>query len=271
MGQAGEIAAGEHAGNVRVGHQIAAGIDHIGLPSLDAGVFQAYDGSWTVPFQVSVPAAAAAGQRAVVEISRGDGSALSSYLLADPWKETDGRAYLQGNTVLPPGEYRLAVGLLDVRGESSWAAERPVMVPGGAPAFWLSELILGARLSPLGRPQDLLEPYTWMSVAVPPRGGGAFAQGETLWFYAHACNVGLDAAGRPALDTELELSGKLKFHGPVEMTPARVNPGCWALAQSLDLPAATFAPGTYRLAIVVTDRTTGQRLSSARAFEIREP
>jgi GWxTD domain-containing protein len=239
-------------------------------PVLDAHVFQAYDGSWILPFQVSLPAAEATGQRAVVQLSHEDGSELLAYVLADSWQTAGGRSRLQGNSNLLPGEYVLSVGLLDDQGQLDWATQRSIAIPG-QPAFWVSDLVLTEQIAPIGRRQELLEPYTWMSVGVAPKGDDAFPLGSTLWIYAHVCNAALDKDGRPTIDTTLELEGTKRFRGRVDMNPTQVNPRCWALGQSLELLAGTFKPGPYRLSIRVADRTSGTQLAASRAFEIRKP
>lgn len=239
--------------------------------TLDVAVFQAYDARWITPFQISLPAASAQGQKAVVEITNEQGESVLSFVTADAWETFGTRAYLQGNAALPVGNFTLTAGLLDAAGQVVWAAREAVVIPSGEPTFWISELVLSEQLYSLEKRQEMLEPWSWSSVAVVPKGDDTFAPGTTLWFYAHVCNAKLDANGKPALQSLIKLAGTRKYRGPVEVEPVKVNDSCWVLAQSIDLVAATFVAGTYELTLQVTDSAAGNTVLASRSFGVAAP
>lgn len=244
-----------------------------GGPDLEAGAFQTYDEKWAIELQVAQPAAQAAGQRVAVEVTR-DGAAVHAFELADAWQTIGGEAYLQGAVPVEPGAYQVVAGIVDATGKVTWAAKKAVTVPADSAAPWMSDLYLTQHIQPLAdnRRQEMLEPFTWMSVNVVPQGDDRFAQGSTIWLYAHVCNAKVDpATQKPTLQTVLYLSGTKKFRGRIPMEATSVNPNCWALNQSLDLVPATFPPGDYEMKLELSDGAGGAKLSASHPFTVVKP
>ena len=129
-------------------------------------------------------------------------------------------------------------------------------MPATSPGFWVSKLILADNIYTLDRKQEMLEPYSWEGVAIVPKGDDVFTSGSALWFYVHVCGPTLGPNGKPTLKTIVDLKGKRKFRGPVEIEPTKADDSCWILAQAIDL-IPQFVPGDYELKLEVTDTATG--------------
>lgn len=239
-----------------------------GSTTLDASLFQAADGTWIVPFQVSLPTTAAAGQRLLVKVTKADGSIAIEYLSTSAFETFGPRAYLQDTLVLPPdATYTLVAGLLETSGQVSFAATRPLVIPNAEPTFWVSDLLLSDNIYSLDHRQEQIESFSWNGVAVIPKGDNSFPTGTALWFYTHVCNPSLGPDGKPTLKTIVDLKGKRKFRGPMAIEATKANERCFVLAQAIDLQPQ-FVAGDYELKLEITDTTTNATASRSRPFSI---
>jgi hypothetical protein len=239
--------------------------------ALDAAAFQASDGTWMVPLQVSVAAAAATAADATLvgEVLDGQsGASVLQFQATRPWETSGDRKLIQQTLVLPAGDHTIQVGLVDAAGKVVWAGKDTVKVPGGEPGYWMSELVLSDNIFAMQDKQEMLEPFAWQGVAVVPKGDNTFAQGGPVWFYAHVCNPGLDPQGLPTLKTTLELKGPRRIRGPAKIDPVKAGESCWILAQALDLLPDQFPAGEYEIKMEITDTSSSKTLSSGGKFQV---
>jgi len=239
---------------------------------LDAGAFQASDGRWIVPLQVSATGSVPDGPaRLVGELVDEGGETELAFRLEAPWQESKGQRYVKETLVAPAGSYELRAGLEDGSGKVVWAGSEKVEVPAAADGYWLSELVLSDNIYPMQEAQEMLEPYAWQGIAVVPKAGRTFRQGELLWFYVHACNPALGDSGEPTLKVNLVLEGPTSFRGPLAVQPAKAGDECWVVAQGIDLVPDRFPPGDYEMKVQVRDSLGSTTLSSGEEFTVVAP
>ena len=232
---------------------------------LAAGAFQAGDGTWIVPVQVATEGPAPPdGTLVIGELVDAAGESRVAFRLEPEWKESRDQRYAKATVVAPPGAYRLRAGLESPAGEVLWAGQQEVEVPAAA-GFWLSELVLSEDIHPMQQAQQMLEPWAWMGIAVVPEGDLNFRQGGVLWTYLHACQPGLDEAGKPRLRVTVTLTGPASFRGPAVAEPVKAGDNCWVLASAYDLLADRFPPGDYTVELSVRDAVTGATLQATPA------
>lgn len=236
---------------------------------LDASPFQASDGTWVLPVQVSTAGAAPPGTVLVGELTDpASGEAKVAFRSEREWEESKGQKLLKATVLAPPGSYELRAGLASASGEVIWSGSQRVEVPAPTDDFWISNLVLSDNIFPMSHPQEMYEPYAWQGIVVVPKGGRSFPQGDVLWFYVHACQPQLADDGKPALRLTMVLSGPAEFRGPVGVNPVKAGDHCWVLAQGLDLVAARFPPGDYQMKVNVRDSTAGKTLVSGAEFTV---
>jgi len=230
---------------------------------LDAGAFQASDGSWIVPVQVSTEAGPpGAGTVLVGELVDAGGESKLAFRLEPDWKTSKDQSYTKATLVAPPGDYELRTALEDSTGRVLWGESRQVAVPQPTNDFWISQLVLSEHIFPMQEAQEMLEPWAWQGIVVVPEGDRTFAQGDVLWYYLHACQPALDDNGTPNLRLTVQLSGAASFRGPMRAEPVKAGDNCWVLAQGLDLTSDRFVAGDYELKVNVRDSVAGKTLVS---------
>jgi GWxTD domain-containing protein len=242
---------------------------------LDAGAFQASDGTWIVPLQVATLGAPPAGATLVGElVATGEGAGDNgdadrvSFRGEGEWSESKGQHQVKATLVAPPGSYELHAGLQGSGGELLWAATEPVEVPGDAGDFWISEVVLSDNIFAMQQAQQMLEPYAWQGIVVVPKGGRSFPQGDVLWYYLHACQPQIGDDGKPSLRLSVQLTGPSAFGGPVSAQPVKAGDNCWVLAQGLDLEPDQFAPGDYSMKVNVRDSLGKKTLTTNTDFKV---
>jgi hypothetical protein len=235
---------------------------------LDAGAYQAGDGRWIIPYQISADSDPGPDPADVVgELVNADGDSVLAFHLQQSWREAHGQKYVKDTLVVPPGDYILRTGLAR-GGQVSWAASEAVNVPAPADDFWLSELVFSDTVFPMSEAQQMLEPYAWQGIAVVPRGNRTFTTGSVMWFYLHACYPTLTAEGEPSLRVNVKIEGPQSFRAPVPVQPARAGDNCWVIAQGLDLTPDRFPPGDYDMKVQVRDSEASVTLSSEGEFTV---
>lgn len=236
--------------------------------ALDAGAFQASDGRWVIPFQVSTTAPSGGPARVVGELVDDSGAHVLGFRLEQEWAESQGQSYVKDTLVVPPGEYELHAGLEGPDGAIRWTGSETVEVPAVSDDFWLSELVLSADVFPMSEAQEMLEPYAWQGIVVVPKGEPSFPQGSLMWFYLHACNPLLDDAGEPAFRVTVKIEGPSQTRATVPVQPAVAGDRCWVLAQGVDLGADRFPVGDYEIQVLVRDTEAGKTLFSEADFSV---
>lgn len=238
-------------------------------PSLDAdlaaGAFQASDGRWIVPVQVSTEGTPPpAGSAVVGELAAAGGESKVAFrFVPDEWKSSRGQSYVKATVTAQPGEYELHTGLQAPSGELLWSDSEAIEVPADQDSFWISEVVLSESIFPMQEAQQMLEPWAWQGIAVVPEGDRTFAQGGVLWYYLHACQPQLDENGKPKLRLSMQLTGAAKFRGPAQADPVKAGDNCWVVAQAYDIEPDRFPPGEYEMRVTVRDSVAGTTLLSA--------
>lgn len=241
--------------------------------ALDAAAFQATDGTWIIPLQVATTSPPPAGSKLVGELTLLDAPADAKplrFTIDDgAWQAGKGQHEARATLIPSPGDYELAIGLVDNTGAALWTAVDAVTIPADeSGAFWVSELLVAEEIGALPKAQAAFEPFAWQGIAIHPKGDRSFVPGTTLWYYLHACNPSLDATGRPQLTTVVEMGGAARFKGAVRIEPAKAGDHCYVLAQAFDIEAKTFPAGSYRLTVKVTDTASGKTLPAFTTFNV---
>jgi len=246
----------------------ALGTGGSGSTHLDAGAYQAGDGRWIIPWQVTTEGDAGGDPATVVgELVDAGGERLLGFRLEQSWRKSRDQSYVRDTLVVPPGEYELRTGLAS-GGSVTWAASEAVTVPAPAEDYWLSEVVVSDSVFPMQEAQQMLEPYAWQGISVVPRGDRTFRQGSVMWFYLHACYPQLDDEGNPKLRVTVKIEGPESFRGPAPVTPARAGDHCWVVAQGLDVTPDRFPPGDYEMTVNVRDSTAGETLFTKGTFTV---
>jgi hypothetical protein len=186
-------------------------------------------------------------------------------------------ATVQGGFGVAPGEYDLYIALLerDVRGEKKWAVlKQPITVPDLATtALHMSSVILADRIEPLRAPvpenERPLRPYVFGTSELVPATDDELRSDEPLNVAFLIYDAAVDASGKPDVRVEYRLfqqnfSGeRLLGATKPQMFDASTLPADFdartgqQLAAVQSLPLEAYKPGTYRLAIRVTDQRSG--------------
>jgi hypothetical protein len=201
----------------------------------------------------------------------------------------DGRmSTLQSGLALAPGEYDLYIALLerDRKGEKKWAVlKQPITVPDLAtPALRVSSIILADRVEPITKPVPPAEqprrPYVLGASELVPALDDELRTDETLHVAFVIYDALPDRAGMPDVRVEYRLfqqnfSGErlLGATPPQAFDPSTLPAGFdlrtgQQLAAMQSLPLSTYKPGTYRLAIRVTDNRTGGTAEESLRFVV---
>ena len=186
-------------------------------------------------------------------------------------------ATVQGGFGVAPGDYDLYIALLerDVRGEKKWAVlKQAITVPDLATtALHMSSVILADRIEPLRAPvpenERSLRPYVFGTSELVPATDDELRSDEPLNVAFLIYDAAVDASGKPDVRVEYRLfqqnfSGE-RFLGATkpQMFDGSTLPADFdarsgqQLAAVQSLPLEAYKPGTYRLAIRVTDQRSG--------------
>lgn len=189
----------------------------------------------------------------------------------------DGRvATVQRGLALPPGEYDLYIALVerDKRADKKWAVlKQPITVPDlSTAALRISSVILADRVEALSAPiapaQQALRPYAFGSSELVPALDDELRRDETLHVAFLIYDATADGAGKPDVRIEYRLfqqnfSGErlLGATAPQSLDASTLPPAFdlrsgQQLAAMQSLPLTAYKPGSYRLAIRVTDNRT---------------
>jgi GWxTD domain-containing protein len=235
---------------------------------LDTGAFEASNGTWIVPVQVSTAGQAPAGAALVGEVVDADGARKLTFRGTEDWQTAKDQHVAKATVVAPPGSYQLRVGITNPAGEVLWRQATPVAVPATSDDFWLSEILLSDDIYPMKEAQQPLAPFAWEGVVVVPKGDRTFAQGDVMWYYLHACQPKLTADGKPNLRLTAQITGPVSFRGPMAVQPVKAGDRCWVLAQGLSLLPDHFPVGDYQLKVGVRDAEADQNLSAETGFKV---
>jgi hypothetical protein len=195
-------------------------------------------------------------------------------------------ATLQSGLALPAGEYDLYIALLERerKGDKRWAVlKQPITVPDLATSsLRMSSIILAERVEELSKPVPVSEqprrPYVLGSSELVPALDDEFESDETLHVAFVIYDAAADQAGMPDVRVEYRMfqqnfAGEklLGATAPQTFDASSLPAGFdlrtgQQLAAMQSLPLAGYKPGTYRLAIRVTDRRTGATAEESLRF-----
>jgi hypothetical protein len=233
-----------------------------------------------VPVQLYVPGdttAAAATFFGVVE--KADGEKVATFEEPVTLTATKDGSFYARSLTLQPGQYRGAFGLAK-DGKAIGVVSTPIAVTGlDKDASGVSSLMLSNNIYPLTEAQQPTDPFAFGGLKVVPKSDATFRKSDELWYFFEARNPGLDPANnnQPKLSVKLSLTGTtadgkpVKMNAPAEITPGQELkgvPGHWAVGQAM--PLATFKPGSYKLAVKVTDLVANQTWDLEGSFRIVE-
>lgn len=247
---------------------------------LNWGEFVTADGTHFVPVQLYVPQSAglAAGTDVTFfgSIDRPDGTRL--LVVEEPVKLTaSGDAVYHARTLtVPPGSYTATFGLAK-EGKPISVVSKPMTVQGldmSSPG--VSQLMLSNNIYALTEAQEPTDPYAFGGLKVVPKGDATFKQSEDLWYFFEVRNPGIDTAtNAPKYTMQLSITGTTndgkpkKMIGPIEpvqMQELKGVAGHWAVGQAL--PLASFAPGTYKIALKLTDAALNKTYELSESFRV---
>jgi len=201
--------------------------------------------------------------------------------------ETGGRiGILRRGLALPPGEYDLYIALLerDRKGAKKWAVlKQPITVPDLSSAgLCLSSVILADAVEPLARPvppsEQAQRPYAFGRAEIVPALDDELTPDETLHVAFLIYGAEPDPQGRPDVKIEYLLyqqnftGERLLGATPPQVMNASTLPAEFdlrtgqQLAAMQSLPLSRYKPGSYRLAIRVTDQRTGAAAEESARF-----
>jgi hypothetical protein len=186
-------------------------------------------------------------------------------------------ATVQAGFGVPPGEYDLYIALLerDVTGQKKWAVlKQAISVPDlSTRVLRMSSVILADRVEPLRSPipdtERPLRPYVFGTSELVPATDDELRPEETLNVAFLIYDAAPDASGKPDVRVEYRLfqqnfSGErlLGATRPQTFDASSLPDGFdlragEQLAAVQSLPLDAYKPGTYRLAIRVTDQRNG--------------
>lgn len=183
----------------------------------------------------------------------------------------------------PPGDYDVYVALVEkatpeVSRPARVVIKQPVTVPDLKSGLATSSIIVADRIEidraarRLSLEEQLDEPYTLWGNRITPALRRSFGPGERLTLIFLVYGAAVSADDKP--DVEVEYLFHRRTDGgetPFTRTrPERIDARTLGSSFSLaagdviiagqEMPLARFPAGTYRLEILVTDRTTGQTL-----------
>jgi hypothetical protein len=244
------------------------------------GEFITPSGEHFVPVQLYVPGTAPATEVTffgVVEKAEGGDQVAAFEEPVTLTATKDGSFYARSLT-LPPGQYRGSFGLAK-DGKPIGVVSTPIAVAGlDKDATSVSSLMLSNNIYPLSEAQQPTDPFAFGGLKVVPKSDATFRKSDELWYFFEARNPGLDPANNlPKLSVKLSLTGTandgkpVKMNAPAEITPGQELkgvPGHWAVGQAM--PLATFKPGSYKLAVKVTDLVSSRSWDLEGSFRIVE-
>jgi len=183
----------------------------------------------------------------------------------------------QGGRVLRPGDYLVEVALLRADSSTLHSLSQTLSVPDFASgALAIGPITFASHLERLeANPwPEYTAPFVLGDLRVVPRYDHLFRQGEELAFYYQVLGGSTDPIeGLPDLDLEYRfLAVGEAPDGSVHLQPFG-HPIHLAheqnLVQGFSLPLPGWAPGAYRLEVIVTDNLTGGTARAEVPFQVR--
>ena len=197
----------------------------------------------------------------------------SSYLPEQLEGGQKAKSVYQKDLMLPPGTYKVDLVVRDVNSGRTDIKHQGFVVPkydeGNLSS---STLVLASRIEPLNG-RLATGPFVRGQFKVIPNATAEYKQDQTLGVYMQVYNVAIDQATlRPSVDIEyiITQSGKdkelVKIKEDGKSGLSTLNSQQITLARLM--PLKQLQPGTYDIAVKVTDNVTGKTFTRKEAFTI---
>jgi GWxTD domain-containing protein len=186
-----------------------------------------------------------------------DGESLQQFEEeAKPARVSDGRTLYEIPTQLPPGRYKLYLGVRD----NQSAAVGTQILDIDVPDYSSGKLVISSVVvysegrtvrEPAGTPG-----HAFQFGSVKFRPSRTFTRKDTLGFFYFVYGLGFDAGGKPNVTGQCifyrngEVAGQTKEERLVTEADHAVG--------NAEIPLTGFEPGKYRMEVRVTDRVAGQ-------------
>ena len=249
----------------------------IGSANLTWDEFVTPAGEHFISAQLYSPAGAeiAAGQKAnffsIIENAAGeivDVSESPATMIA-----SGSDAYVDKSVPLEPGSYNATFGLM-ANEHVLTAVRAPIRVEKLDPAAaGISPLIISSNVYPLQTAVGPMDPFTFGSLKVIPKGDSTFTPKGDLWYFVELRNPGILVDGQPRIRVKIDIEGttpkgpaEMKF--PLEDTKAtKLTSSRYALG--LAIPLEGFIPGDYTIKVHVIDTVLGKNYDLEKHFRVR--
>ena len=177
----------------------------------------------------------------------------------------------QRAVALPPGKYKVDVGMRDVetgnKGMNSIGFEVPRYE---ANKLSTSTLVIASKLRPTD-PEDIGGRFVIGNAKVVPNLSGRFKQGQEIGVYMQVYNSGIDQTTlRPGVDVDYVVlsNGKEVLRQKEDWRGLSESSQRLTLARLL--PTNQLATGEYDIRVIVKDRVSGTKVESASKFTIEK-
>ena len=177
----------------------------------------------------------------------------------------------QKAVALPPGKYKIDLGLRDVvtgnKGVNSLGFEVPRY---DAKKLSTSTLVLASKIRAT-EPTDIGDRFVIGSAKVIPNLTGRFKQGQEVGVYLQVYNAGIDQTTlRPAVDVDylVTKNGKEVFRKKEDW--GGMSDSSQRLTLTRLLPTARLDSGEYEIRVIVKDRVGGETIEHKNRFTVEK-
>lgn len=235
------------------------------------------------PAAPAAPAASAPAMKVAVLVKGKDGKDAARREEAAVLQKTKGDFFVDYSLPVPPGDYDVAMVLLDATGAEKIAAHRPVNVPALPAEFGVSALVLACNDLPFENPKGD-EPFVFAARKFVVPGSNKFQRTDGLAYMARFYNPSVDPATKK-LQLKRTISIKPKSGSTIDVPQPPDEPMAVPEQQGastalvLDLAGAIvdvnvgeyFRPGDYTLILKVTDVVSGKSVEAKAPFTLVAP
>jgi len=134
--------------------------------------------------------------------------------------------------------------------------------------------------APITPDESRERPFVFGAQELIPAGDMDFTKAEELSIFFQIYNPGLDQAGKPNITMEYEFNkkegdGEKFFNKTNPQTvnasnlPPQFDPAKFPVPGGITVPLASFAEGSYRLAIKITDKVSGKVITRDVNFTVK--
>ncbi len=220
---------------------------------------------------VAVKSGAAQASKVGVRIVDASGATVSETEL--PFTSAEEKpGYFQTHMLVAPGEYSLAVAMVD--GGKAGGVKKPLSVPDYKSKLSVSSIIFMSEFKQLADGQGKPEPtaYTFGRTKILPSLDRVFAQTGDLQFLYEIYNAQPDASGAVKVENLEEVVRFERTGGNPKQGkpgPPRGFPIAKKVTVPTGYPLGTFQPGEYKMIITITDKTSGQTATRESTFTVK--